>query len=65
MGEFFLLLCAMLCMLWQRVRSCKFCYSGKGEVHQIDSFKILATKVSSYVCIFPVDNSLTVVVDSG
>jgi hypothetical protein len=47
------------------VRSCKFCCSGKGEVHQIDSFKILATKVSSHVCIFPVDNSLTVVVDSG
>lgn len=47
------------------VRSCKFCCAGKGEVHQIDSFKILATKVSSYVCIFPVDNSLTVVVDSG
>ncbi len=45
------------------VRSCKFCCAGKGEVHQIDSFKILATK--AFVCIFPVDNSLTVVVDSG
>ncbi len=45
------------------VRSCKFCCAGKGEVHQIDSFKILAAK--AFVCIFPVDNSLTVVVDSG